>query len=298
MTGIGVVLLDLGQHDMTMRCLRSLAAGTTVPETVVAVENGQHLPAAATGSLAGSLPLVVLGAGYNLGCAGGRNLGLNYLARNTEVTTFVVLDNDAVAAPDLIERLAAAPPSPLEVVAPVIFDAASGSVWSSGGSIDGEGELVQLDDDLIDHPEAYREVDWAPGACLVMHKDTWLAVGEFDSWMVFLYEDIEWCHRLRAAGGRVLVARDLRIDHVANQSLGGRYSPARLRLGVRNETVLRISVIGRSGTVAFLGRESLSALRDLAGRRLGLSAARARGLAEGLAEAHRRGFARPAGRGT
>jgi len=290
-------VLDLDQHDLTLRCLRSLAAGASLPDTVVLVENGQHIPCASTGTLASSLPIVVLSAGQNLGCAGGRNLGLNYLARNTTLTTFVVLDNDAVATPDLIERLLAAPPQPLDVVAPVIFDAVSGCVWSSGGSIDGTGELLQFDNDLSDYPDAYREVNWAPGACLVMHKDTWLTVGEFDSWMIFLYEDIEWCHRLRAAGGRVLVARDLRIDHMANQSLGGRLSPARLRLGVRNETVLRISVLGRSGTVRFLGRESLSALRDLAGRRSRLSGARARGLAEGLAEARRRGSVHQSGRG-
>jgi len=72
-------------------------------------------------------------------------------------------------------------------------------------------------------------IDWAPGACLVMHRETWRLAGRFDEWLSFLFEDIEWCHRLASRGGRVLIVPTVRIHHEPHQSLGGRWSPERTR---------------------------------------------------------------------
>lgn len=287
--GIGIVVMDHDQHDLTNRCLASLAEGDVQPDVVVLVENGRRpVQLGDKANSCAETPPVVLRSGQNLNCAGGRTLGLNFLSRNTPVEILVTLDNDTVAPPAFVSRLAQAPPKPHDVVAPVILDLDSGEVWSSGGTIDGNGAVVQLDD-LPDGPGP-RQVDWAPGACLAMHRATWAAVGEFDPWIEFLFEDIEWCHRLANLGGRILVGPDLRLGHEPHQSLGGRWSPARVRYWSRNGTFFRLAVLkaGLRPTARWVANESLLSVRDLTKGRFRWSAARVGGLAEGLLEASRR----------
>ncbi len=279
--------MDLDQRILTARCLRSLAAGNHHPDVVVLVENGKEAFDTTDPDIAG-LPTIVLHPGRNLGCAGGRNLGLNYLTRNTDVGTLVVLDNDTIVPADFLERVAARPPEPLDVLAPVVFDLASGAIWSSGGVVDAVGGVCQLDDPPGE--AGYRVVDWAPGACLLMHPDTWARVGEFDPWLDFLFEDIEWCQRVARVGGRVLVSPELCLQHEPHQSLGGRWSPHRVRYWARNGTVFKISVAqpGAGAIARWLASEALLATRDLMKGRTAWSTARAIGLVEGLCESRRR----------
>jgi GT2 family glycosyltransferase len=289
MARIGVVVMDLDQHMLTARCLRSLAVGNHRPDVVVLIENGKEAFDITSDSDIAGLPTVVLHPGRNLGCAGGRNLGLNYLARNTDVGTLVVLDNDTVVPPDFLQRVAARPPEPLDVVAPVVFDLTSGAIWSSGGIVDASGGVRQLSD-LPGEAAVSRVVNWAPGACLVMHPDTWVSVGEFDLWLDFLFEDIEWCQRVDRVGGRVLVWPELCLQHEPHQSLGGRWSPQRVRYWARNGTVFKISVTraGPRAIARWLASETLLAARDLLKGRMAWSTARAIGLVEGLRESRRR----------
>lgn len=287
---VGVVLLDLNQSETTVRCLESLAAGTVCPSTVVLVENGdRYVSREELDELRQTLDIVVLRPTENLGCAGGRNLGLNYLAANTGVSTCMILDNDTVVPESFIATIEETPFDDHEVVAPVIENLNDETVWSSGGAVEPDGTI----DQFTCAPDADAEpfsVDWSPGACLIMRKDTWEEVGEFDRWMNFLFEDIEWCLRVAEVGGDVVVHPNLVLQHEAHQTLGGKISPARTRYWARNGTVFRLDTLGtdRSVTFEWLSRQLTLALREFATGRLSYSRARFRGVVEGLTESVRR----------
>ena len=286
---IGVVILDFNQSMITARCLLSLAQGTRVPDIVVLIENGSEpFPDSYHESLA-NLNFIKLRPDQNLGCAGGRNLGLNHLIKNSNVTTLIVLDNDTVVPRDFIERVVSLNLTALEVVAPVILNLRTHGIWSCGGIIAPDGAIKQLSLQTNGDPQECA-VDWAPGACLIMARQTWEAVGEFDKWMNFLFEDIEWCLRVRNAGGRVIVRTDLQLFHEAHQSLGGRWSQTRVRLWARNGTFFKLTTVkpGPLASARWLLGEALLAVRDLATGRASWSMARLVGLAEGLGESVRR----------
>lgn len=287
---IGVVILDFNQNEITKRCLHSLAHGSQVPDIVVLVENGSEPVGDPHNGSPAPLKIINLHPDRNLGCAGGRNLGISYLMKESEVTTLVILDNDTVVPYDFVGQLKDLPIKALDVVAPVILDLRTRNVWSCGGRIAGDGSVTQLACDAIESHREY-EVDWAPGACLIMTRQTWEAVGEFDNWMNFLFEDIEWCFRLKKVGGRVIVHTDLRLLHEANQSLDGKWSPARVRFWARNGTLFRLNTIRPSpiASLKWAGSETVLAARDLLGKRASWSIARLKGLIEGLYESiHRR----------
>ena len=50
----------------------------------------------------------------------------------------------------------------------------------------------------------FRDVPWVTGACLLVHRDFWEAVGGFDERFFMYYEDVDLCRRAWSAGWRVI----------------------------------------------------------------------------------------------
>ncbi len=64
------------------------------------------------------------------------------------------------------------------------------------------------------------DVDWLSGACLVFRREVVDRVGPLDG-SFFLYgEDMDWCRRMRAAGGRLVLLGDHDLRHVRAASSG------------------------------------------------------------------------------
>jgi GT2 family glycosyltransferase len=71
---------------------------------------------------------------------------------------------------------------------------------------------------------AEREADWVIGACMLVRREVFHDTGGFDP-SIFLYgEEVEWCHRIRERGWKVLfspLGSILHLDHQStNQLLG------------------------------------------------------------------------------
>jgi GT2 family glycosyltransferase len=277
---LGIVIIDCNQPAITIRCLNSLVEGSRAPAATVVVENGD-CKVECSESKYSRLNIHKISVGRNLGCAGGRNIGLNYLVKYTHVNRLVILDNDTIVPRDFVSKVMFTALPPLTIGAPVIYDFETGEIWSSGGTIDKRGKTIQLTNSEFSR---VRVVDWVPGACFFMDKATWSSVGEFDAWMNFLYEDITWCHRLRQMGGIIYVLQDLTLVHEANQSLGGMWSPQRVYLWARNGTVFRtrIARVGFVATMCWLLNELGYASRDVLLGKLPWAWSRLGGLSRGL----------------
>jgi GT2 family glycosyltransferase len=265
MVSVGVAILDMDQSETTFRCLESLESGTRLPDEIVLVENGEtSLNEDRLEQIRSQTSLAILRPARNLGCAGGRNLALNYLYDNTSADQSLTLDNDIVVPDDFVQLVAELELSPMTVSAPVITSLNGRSIWSSGGKIGPNGELTQLTNEY-DRDASPAAVDWAPGACLIFDRRTWNNVGGFDEWMDFLYEDVDWCRRVRDAGGHVFVDPGLRLRHEPHQSFGGEWSPTRVRYWARNGTVFRAETLdaGWAITSRWVLNEARLAVRDL-----------------------------------
>ena len=63
-----------------------------------------------------------------------------------------------------------------------------------------------------DH-ESSRQVDWVLGACLIIRRQAWEAVGPLDEGFFMYYEDIDWCYRAQAKGWAIFYVPSARITH-------------------------------------------------------------------------------------
>src|SRR5690348_2089675 len=114
---IGVVLVNWNGAEDTIVALESLLAATPGAEYAIVVDNGsaeasvaqveawgaKHAPSMASvreGEPGADAWLTIVRAGSNRGFAGGNNIGLRLLAARVGITHFLLLNNDAMVAPD------------------------------------------------------------------------------------------------------------------------------------------------------------------------------------------------------
>jgi N-acetylglucosaminyl-diphospho-decaprenol L-rhamnosyltransferase len=73
-----------------------------------------------------------------------------------------------------------------------------------------------------------REVDWVSGACMLLPRDAYDAVGGFDEGFPLYGEELDIASRLREAGWSVLFTPAVEIIHAVGVSTGGDRRPHRL----------------------------------------------------------------------
>ncbi len=81
-------------------------------------------------------------------------------------------------------------------------------------------------------PPGSGRVDWATGCCLLVRRRCWEDLGGLDPAFFLYYEDVDLCHRARAAGWSV--RHEPRLWVVHHRPLHGRVVPPHLRLITRH----------------------------------------------------------------
>ena len=241
---VGVVVLNWNGLADTLECLRSLHDAEPRPAIVVVVDNGSREdPTGAVRRLAaergvaatvldadGSIPadvaapwLVLLRLGENRGFAGGNNAALRLLHRRPELTHVLLLNNDAVVAPDyfarLDEALRASPDAALLSGTIYEFDRRD-VVWYAGGDTLPHRALV-LHRARRPASDAPVPTSFVTGCAMVIARRTLDLVGPLPECYHPAYvEDAEYSWRVRAAGLPVVYAPAPVAYHKVGASAG------------------------------------------------------------------------------
>jgi N-acetylglucosaminyl-diphospho-decaprenol L-rhamnosyltransferase len=63
-----------------------------------------------------------------------------------------------------------------------------------------------------------QDVDWLVGACLLIRREVWEQVGPLDENLFMYSEELDWCHRAKTAGWRVVYVPWATVVHHEGQS--------------------------------------------------------------------------------
>lgn len=211
------MVLNWNKAARTAACVAALARQTR-HLTVVVVDNGSD--GAALGELGRCC--VVLRNERNLGFTGGVNAGIRRAL--ADGAKFVwLLNNDAEAAPDALERmLAAVAADPrIGLASPLIRNGDAGdAIEFCGGLRQGNDFLTTAD------PITYaRWSDTAPdriwlvGTALLVRRRLIEAIGLFDERFFAYWEDNDYSVRSHAAGFRNVVVPDAVVRHWSGNPL-------------------------------------------------------------------------------
>lgn len=248
MTSVGAVVVSYNSAGYLPDCVRSLRAEGLVE--VVVVDNASV--DGSVGAIRANDPaVVVIEAGSNLGFGSGANLG----ADAATADYILILNPDTVVEPGTVKALSEA----------LDRDAGLGLVGPRMENLDGTlYPSVRRFPDMVvaaghafvglvwptnpfsrryrmldwDHDRPSSDVDWVGGACLLVRRAAFDAVGGFDEGYFMYVEDVDLCWRLHQAGWRIGYEPGGRVVHALGAS--SRRTPYRM-IAEHHRSLLRFA---------------------------------------------------------
>lgn len=272
-----VVIPTLDARDLLADALESLAR-QTVPAPVVVVDNASRDGTAEL--VAERFPDVrLVRAPENLGFGRAVNLG----AREADGEVVILLNNDVVCEPELVERLCAPFADPaVGMAAGVLLQASTPDrIDSAGIEVD---PTLRAYDYLWNRPVDALEHAADPlgpcGGAAAFRLSAFREAGGFDEAFFAYWEDVDLALRLRLAGWRCVLVPGARALHRHGATTGASSPLARRLEAFGRAYVLAKYGIPRGPRVALLDWPALL-VHALVRRELGPLRERRRGLREG-----------------
>jgi N-acetylglucosaminyl-diphospho-decaprenol L-rhamnosyltransferase len=234
---VTAAIVSWNTRELLLRCLSALAPEAQARRTDVWVVDNGSTDGSADAARAAAPWARVLEPGSNLGF--GR--AVNRVARESAGTWLLACNADTALEPGALEAMVRAGAAPRTAcVAPrlllpggatqhsvhplptvpftLAFNLGLGALsrrlaerWCLDGAWD---------------PERGREVPWAIGACLLLRRDAFVAVGGFDERQWMYAEDLDLGWRLRVAGWSTRYEPAARVRHEAGAATGQAFGPA------------------------------------------------------------------------
>ncbi|HLZ07029.1 MAG TPA: glycosyltransferase family 2 protein [Chloroflexota bacterium] len=227
---VNVVVVSYNVRDLLANCLASLECGASgLPLDVVVVDNG---------SSDGSVELVrqrfphvrIIASTTNLGYGG----AINRAARSVRGRFLLLLNPDTEMTEGAIKHLVDVLDSKVDAaVAGPRLRYPNGAAQSSRRRFPGpltavvESTVLQRywpDAPVLsryyvaDRPDVRQDVDWLVGACLLVRRSVFEAVGGFDERFSMYSEELDLCHRIRDSGYQVCFEPAAEVIHHEGRS--------------------------------------------------------------------------------
>lgn len=214
---IVTVVLNTNRRADTLEALASLAGSTHRNQRVIVLDN-----ASTDGSVEAirqAFPDVeVIRLEENRGYAGNNNVGIR-AALERGADWVLLLNEDAVVAPDCLENLVSCDPTHPEVgiTGPVVYHSSDpGIIQSAGGRLGGSNWLpVHAGQNEPDRGQyaAGREVDWVSGCAIMLRREVIEQTGLLDERFFYYWEETDWCIRARRAGWKIRFVPQAKVWH-------------------------------------------------------------------------------------
>jgi GT2 family glycosyltransferase len=218
------VTLSWNRREDTLACLRSILASDYPSLRAVLVDNASTDDTVE--AVHAELPAVTtLVNPVNLGYAAGVNVGLRY-ALEQGADFVIIVDNDAVIAPDAVMRMlsvAQARPAVGLLTPKILYHDEPDLIWFAGHKrrpvtlAPIAGSMGKPDAQLDGGP---RPMDYAPCCGLLIRRAVLERVGLLEERFFIYYEDLDFCIRAKASGFELLNVPDARVWHKVSASAG------------------------------------------------------------------------------
>lgn len=237
-----VQILNWNGLNDTLACLDSVKKSSYPSFQVVVVENGSRNGEHEASVIKKHHPWVtVIKNTRNLGFAGGHNTGFRH-SMSKGADYVLLLNNDAIVAPDLLGRLVSFMqdhPRAGATGAKVYYWHPQDVIWSAGSRLFfGKSWLRGRGDKDVGQYDAPWNAHQVVGAVMLLSARALRTVGLFDDAYFAYYEETKWCCQARQKGFEIWYVPSAKAWHKIAASSGGGTSPLSLYYLVRNRFFL------------------------------------------------------------
>ena len=221
---ISILILNWNGKKDTLACLDSIKKLSYPSLEVIVIDNGSSDDSVET--IQNQFPeCTLISTGSNLGFAEGNNVGIR-LALERGADYVLLLNNDTVVAPDLLEQMmntfSLYPQAGILGAKIFLFESQEtldhlGGMWNKKKGV---FELVGLREKgiLWDTPQ---EIDYACGACFLIKREVIEKIGLLEPRFFLIWEESDFCFRARKAGFITLTCPTAHIWHKVSASFVG-----------------------------------------------------------------------------
>ncbi len=219
---IAVIILNWNRAEETLACIQSVLSLPGSDYEVILVDNGSSEPLPEL-----SARVHVLRNQENLGFAEGNNRGIAYaLERGAEY--LFLLNNDTLVDQEILnafKEAAALYPDAGVFGAKIYYYDDPATLWYAGGEVLlDSGRCYHVgctESDLEKKWEEIKDTGYACGCALFIRAEVVQQVGLMHPQFFLMWEEIDWCFRIRAAGYRCLFVPNARVWHKISASFEG-----------------------------------------------------------------------------
>jgi len=152
----------------------------------------------------------------NLGVPRGYNIGFRY-ALEHGADAVLMLNNDTVLAPDMLQQLGqASMDERVGIAVPIAYEYHRPQhIWSAGASYRAFPPAFVMDNRITGQ---LRQLDYAIACCILITRRAFERVGLLDESIFFMWEDLEFCQRVRNADLHIVQVPTAKMWHKVSQT--------------------------------------------------------------------------------
>jgi GT2 family glycosyltransferase len=235
------ITLNWRQPLITLECVNSLQAMQHPGLDILVIDNGSGDDSVEILKTHQDPAFEILELPRNFGFAAGNNHGLR-LALDRGYDFALLINNDAFAAPNMLDQLMVETAGDIGLLSPKIYyESEPEHIWFAGGRRQPYTlDLVDTGRGEVDRSQGAtsRNVDYLLGACMLVNLEAVRVIGLLDERYFFYFEDLDWSIRFTEAGYRLRLVPQAHVYHRVAVSTGSDTDSAQRRYYLAYGSVL------------------------------------------------------------
>lgn len=236
MNRVAILLVSYNGKEYTKDCIDSIINSDYGDYSIILIDNASSDGTVDYVKENYEDRVVILQEAENLGFARANNIGAEYAIKHG-AEYVLLLNNDTVIDRGMISSLLKVSNEYTISVPKMFYFDKPDAIWYAGGKINKfKGYTEHIGTGVVDQGQydEQKQIDFATGCCMLIHKNTIQKIGLFDENYFMYFEDSDFCLKAKKFGVKIIYTPLAQLWHKVSSSSGNGISKFQIYYTTRN----------------------------------------------------------------